>query len=214
MLGGSLMMLFAVFVFGRIGAGQELPARLIDATFDGVQALVGASGVIVAGLAIHAVVAVVWGIVFGFVVRRRTSVGAVLGGGMIYGLIVWVTMTYLVLPWANPTMYPRVRFLAGPLMGSLTGAPTGAWIAAHLIYGASLVVVSLFMSTFEPTLEARPQRKLETRTHSRVSPAARERVRERASSHRTRGRDSLPPRREHGRARVEPSGRARHKMAK
>jgi hypothetical protein len=129
---GACMMLFAVLYYGRSGRGFWLLPKLFAATFLGVDALVGGAGPVVLGLAIHALVSMLWGILFAFVVPRRLPIPQALGWGTAHAFLVWATMTWTVLPWADPTLYPRTT-----LEGNI-------WLVMHLVYGvASFVIVPL-----------------------------------------------------------------------
>jgi hypothetical protein len=126
---GACMMVFAVLYTGLSGRGWWLMPKLFAATFLGVGALVGGAGAVVLGLVIHAVVSVLWGIFFAFCVSRSTTVWYAMGWGVFHGFFVWMTMTWTVLPWADPTLYPRLAFTGGP------------WLAAHVVYGAASFAV-------------------------------------------------------------------------
>jgi hypothetical protein len=132
LLAGACMMAFAVLYFGATGRGYGLPPKLMAATFLGVDALIGGTAATIVGLAIHAFFSVLWSVLFASLISRRTHIAAALGWGLTYGFFVWAAMTWLVLPWANPTLYGRFR-----LFGN-------AWLVAHLIYGiASFAIVPL-----------------------------------------------------------------------
>lgn len=98
----------------------------------GVDALIGGAGVIALGMVTHFVVAAVWGAVFALLTRRLHEVGPILTAGLIFGLGVWLLMTYVVLPVFNPVMAARVAMI--PM----------TWLVVHLGYGAGLVMESLF----------------------------------------------------------------------
>lgn len=126
---GFAMMVFSILDVGGRGLGFWTPPRLIDGTFDGVMALVGSGGVVIAGLAIHFAVSIFWGVLFALIVGRSWKATQALGAGVFFGFAVWTFMTYLIMPWSNPTMTPRVHMMMGTL------------IVAHVIFGASLFLV-------------------------------------------------------------------------
>lgn len=141
---GSMMMVFMVLYSGGIGAAYWLPPKLIDAMSDGVVALVGGPGVVVAGLAIHLIVSVVWATLFALLMDRRWSALTAMAHGILYSFAVWAIMTYLVMPWANPTMNPRIH------------AMMGMWICAHVIFGACLAIAPpLRRALFGQTVRSR-----------------------------------------------------------
>jgi hypothetical protein len=133
---GLCMMAFAVLYDGLAGRGFWLLPNLFAATLLGVDALVEGVGAVFLGLGIHAIVSIAWGILFAFVVARRLPVVRALGWGVPYAFLAWATMTWAVLPWADPTLYARVR---------LTG---NAWLAAHIVYGVASFVVVLALRIF------------------------------------------------------------------
>ncbi len=121
----AFLMGYAQFVQGGNAAA---PLQTMGATFYGPDALIGGLGVVVWGALLHLTIAAALGAVFAWIVGPYPRGGASVGWGITYSLVVMLAMTYLVLPWANPTMFERV-----PLM-------MGAWATAHVVYGFGLAL--------------------------------------------------------------------------
>lgn len=136
LVGGVVMLLFAMIVTAARGLGFWLPARGIAASVLGVTALVMGGGAVVLGVALHLAVAAAWGLLFSWLFAwlagHEPQPAFALLVGIVYGLLVLAVMTWLVLPWLDPTWFVRVR------------AMSTMWIGAHLLYGASMVFVPMF----------------------------------------------------------------------
>lgn len=133
---GCCMMVFGALCARSRGYGYWMPARLAAAMFMGVGALVSGAGAVAIGLAVHAFTSIVWGIVFAVLVPRSTSPARALAYGLAHGLLVWSTMTWTVLPWADPTLYARYGLMAK------------SWFAANLIYGAASASIIFILKLF------------------------------------------------------------------
>ena len=68
------------------------------------------------------------------------SGGAAVGLGVGYGIVVMLVMTFLVVPWANPTMSARI-----PMM-------MFAWVIGHILYGMCLGLAPRFVARSEGML--------------------------------------------------------------
>ncbi len=123
-IGGIVMAAFAMMYAGAMGMGFWTPLRLIAASTNGVDALIGGGGILLWGLMIHMVTAAVWGVIFAVVLPRRTSAGAGFGWGIGFGIVVWAVMTFIGLPLVNSTMQARISLMQG------------SWFIEHLLYGA------------------------------------------------------------------------------
>lgn len=119
-----IMGLVWMIISAATGQGFFTPVMLIGATYFGV----GFGGLPVwatlLGLLTHLVVGAAFGILFVAVARNITSPGIKLAAGLAYGAAVYLFMTFLVLPWANPIMYDA--------------ADKGLFFLLHLLYGAGL----------------------------------------------------------------------------
>ncbi len=125
-IGGVLMAMFAMFYMGAIGMGFWTPLRGIAATLLGVNALVAGAGALVLGVMIHMVASMGWGVLFALAIPRTARAGAALAYGLGAGIVILLVMTFLVMPWADPTMRARVDLM------------WGSWIVEHLIFGVGL----------------------------------------------------------------------------
>ena len=112
-IAGIVMAMFSMGYPGMTGMGFLAPLRLIAATLYGVDALIGGSDVLMAGLIIHMMVSAVFGIIFAALLPRTAGGGTAFGLGIIYGIIIWGVMGYLVVPIVNPTMSVRIPVMAG-----------------------------------------------------------------------------------------------------
>jgi len=129
-LGGAAMGLFAMIVAALMGMGFWAPLKMISATFYGEAAMAQpgfAAGPVLVGLMIHMVVSAVYGAIYGTLARPRWSGGALLGWGVVYGLVIWA-LAYLLLPLVNPLMSKAMREGMQPFL----------FAAEHVIYGAAL----------------------------------------------------------------------------
>jgi hypothetical protein len=108
-----------------------------------------AVGPILLGLAMHMIVSIGWGILFGVLFYGLSKV-ATLGVSLLWGVVVWLGMFYVVLPLAG----------AGALV---RGAPQALAVLEHMLFGLAVGV------GFLPFQRTRP-RHVE-RTHGQHVPA-------------------------------------------
>ncbi len=131
LIGGCFAAFWSMAVAAFAGYGFLFPFNLIGATFNGPEALVGATGVVFWGLSIHVLASVVFGIVYAFMVRPEVQNTTSLIGGVVYGMAILAVMTYVVLPWANPVLHQRVWMM-----------PT-SWFFIHAVYGLGVASVPM-----------------------------------------------------------------------
>jgi hypothetical protein len=127
--GGALMAFFAMAVCALTGYGVLFPFKAAGAAFVGVDALVGGAGVVAYGMALHLLAAAAFGMLFAAGARRTAASpsGAVVGG-VAYGLLILLLMTYFVLPLVNPALRERVVLMPG------------SWFIHHVLYGLGLAL--------------------------------------------------------------------------
>jgi hypothetical protein len=142
LVAGTCMMVWNVLHAGAAGRDYGFIPKLIASTFLGVTSLIDGAGAVVFGLGIHAFISIFWGIFFAFVIPRRTPIPRALGWGLAHGFFVWATMTWTVLPWADPTFYARIDLFAD------------AWLVANLIYGVASFVTVPVLQLFPRTTRA------------------------------------------------------------
>lgn len=131
LLAGIAMAMVAMIYSAMQGSGLFAPTKQIAAVFFGPDALVGGAGTIMVGMALHMMVSIMWGIIFGLI-AGRFGAGSQFWFGMMYGAAVWLLMTFAVLPWLNPTMRDGVKHMPG------------AWFVAHLVFGGMLFLTGVF----------------------------------------------------------------------
>lgn len=119
-----VMVVFTMIAFAARGQGFFTPLQLIGALFMGGDALVYDFWSALLGLGIHMVMGAIFGVIFAAMARRMASYGVRLAAGLAYGAIIFLVMTYLVLPWANPLM--------------AVGIEPGWFFLAHLAFGFTL----------------------------------------------------------------------------
>lgn len=124
--------LAAAVLYSWLATPEEawLPMKNVAATWLGVDALIGGAWTVVIVVATHFGNSIAWGIVFGLLMSRpsrRPNVGVTVVAGFIWGMVVWVVMTWLTLPGIDPTMAARVAV-----------QPVWWWWVLHAIYGVVL----------------------------------------------------------------------------
>jgi hypothetical protein len=132
LVGGVAMALFATTYAAIIGIGFWTPVRAIAETLVGVDTL-GATSSVIAGVAIHVLVSMIFGVLFAVVTPRSVPPVPALALGTFAGLCIFVMMTWLVLPIINPSA--RSHLMWGSAPGTI---PVAAAFAMHMIYGAGL----------------------------------------------------------------------------
>jgi uncharacterized membrane protein YagU involved in acid resistance len=135
-LSAILMMGFMMAYSSATGAGVTMPLKALGALVYGVEALVAGSMAMLAGAGIQLGFSIVLGILFALCMSRRTSIVAALFAGIAVGIVVWVTMELVVLPYMDPTMAARIALM--PM----------AYFVAHLLYGIGLGMTPIFVRGF------------------------------------------------------------------
>lgn len=126
LIGGLVMMLFAMIKSATSGLGFWLPLKLVAGAFYGPEVIIGGAGITLLGLTLHFFTAAAWGVVFSAVVSRRLRAVPAVLAGMLYGTLVWAIMTWLVIPWLNPVQYQRADVISA------------WWFGYHLAYGVGV----------------------------------------------------------------------------
>jgi uncharacterized membrane protein YagU involved in acid resistance len=135
-LSAILMMGFMMAYSSATGAGVTMPLKALGALVYGVEALVAGSMAMLAGAGIQLGFSIVLGILFALCTSRRTSIVAEMFVGIVVGIVIWVAMELVVLPYMNPTMAARIALM--PL----------AYFIAHLLFGIGLGLTPIFVRTF------------------------------------------------------------------
>ncbi len=135
-LSAILMMGFMMAYSSATGAGVTMPLKALGALVYGVEALVAGSMAMLAGAGIQLGFSIVLGILFALCMSRRTSIVATMFAGIAVGIVIWVAMELVVLPYMDPTMAARIALM--PM----------AYFVAHLLYGIGLGLTPVFIRTF------------------------------------------------------------------
>lgn len=122
--GAVAMGLIATFVSAISGTGFFTPAMLVGATYLGVDWSAAPAWAAVLGVVTHLAVGAAFGALFVALARNITSISAKFAAGVAYGAAVYLFMTFLLMPWANPVMYASID--------------KGSFFLLHLAYGAAL----------------------------------------------------------------------------
>lgn len=131
---GIVMAAAAMFYAAENGSGFWFPVRSIAATWYGANALMGGAAVLIVGMITHLGNSAFWGVIFSALPPRRKTAPLALVGGLLWGVVIWATMSFAVMPWLNRTMYAGTVRMEG-----------GWWFVFHLIYGGMLVVTPGFV---------------------------------------------------------------------
>lgn len=123
LIGGCMVALGCMASAAVAGYGFLFPFNLIGATFNGPEALVGGTSVMLWGLSVHVLTSVAFGILYALMVRSDVQNTTSLLGGVIYGMVIAGLMTYVVLPWANPVLHERVSMMPS------------SWFFIHALFG-------------------------------------------------------------------------------
>jgi uncharacterized membrane protein YagU involved in acid resistance len=151
-LSAVLMMGFMMAYSSAIGAGVTMPLKALGALVYGVEALVAGSTAMLAGAGIQLGFSIVLGILFALCTSRRTSIVAEMLVGIVVGIVIWVAMELVVLPYMNPTMAARIALM--PL----------AYFIAHMLFGIGLGLTPVFVRAF--SRERQERRRMGRRTEA------------------------------------------------
>jgi uncharacterized membrane protein YagU involved in acid resistance len=135
-VGAVLMTGFMITYSSIVGEGGMMPLKALGAIVYGVEALVAGSTAILAGASIQIGFSIALGIAFALFTPRRTSITRALFAGIAFGIVIWLVMDLVLLPFMNPTMADRLALM--PL----------AYFIAHLLYGIGLGMTPIFIRTF------------------------------------------------------------------
>jgi hypothetical protein len=134
LLGGTLMAAFSMSVSMLQGPGMWMPVKLIGGVVLGSRAVnrPGSFDVrpILMGLAVHAVVSVILGILFALLSSRLPPVTLILYG-VVYALVIWLVALFLVLPVVDPLLVNNTNPALFALSHMMYGLSLGWWIGEH-----------------------------------------------------------------------------------
>jgi hypothetical protein len=128
--------------------GFYLPLNAVAAGWFGPRALIGGTVMGLIGMFTILIVAMVWGACFGMIVgleggdAKPFIVRLIIG--VLLGVLSWLLLTFLVLPWGNP------------VMGSIVARMQGAWFIGNLVFGAFLAVTPVLLRSENPEIAREP----------------------------------------------------------
>jgi hypothetical protein len=122
--GAIVMGLVECFVAAFHGPGFWTPMMQIGATYLGVDWVRSLAWAAVLGVATHLFIGAVFGVLFTALTRNVQTTGSLIAAGLALGAAVYLFMTYLVMPWADPVMYVSID--------------RGLFFLYHLAYGVTL----------------------------------------------------------------------------
>jgi hypothetical protein len=148
---GIVMALLLMCVSAAKGLGFWQPLNEIASSILGVDALIAGAGAAVLGAAILLIVSAIFGVLFSSIFRPSPGGSPSVSWGVLYGVAIWLVMTFAVLPSADSTMRARVALMPG------------WWFVSVLVYGACLAA--------SPILRRRRPAVLPPKTPSPAAPA-------------------------------------------
>lgn len=131
LIGGMVMAMVAMLY--TLVAQQDLlaPLKQMGATF--FKADSGSAGSLLAGLMLHMMMSVLFGIVFALIVRGRASgLGTLVVAGMVFIVVEWVIARFVVLPVVDPPLVATFGASGGIIAHAMYGAFLGLWLARQL----------------------------------------------------------------------------------
>lgn len=131
-----VMIMIATIIAAVQGADPFAPVILIGATFVGEDALTQPMMSSLVGVVTHVAMGAALGYLFGALTRRIASTGLLVATGLAYATVVFLVMTYLVLPFLNPLMAAQIQ--------------PGWFFVYHLAFGLVLPA-SLAVARTHPT---------------------------------------------------------------
>lgn len=126
LIAGMVMAMWAMIVAAMMGAGLlASPQMIAEPLFGPFHMCTFNPGAFVVGLMIHMMFSLVFGIVFAAIWQGINQGGIVpIIGGMVYGVMIWLVMSYVVAPVVGSHIAQEM--------------PTWAWLVAHLMFGVVL----------------------------------------------------------------------------
>ena len=108
-VGALVMGLFGMIVFAIRGQGFFTLPQVIGAVFMGDEALIYEVWATLLGFGVHLVTGAVFGVLFALLARPIHNQSMRMAAGLAYGAVIFLVMTYGVLPWANPIMAAAIE---------------------------------------------------------------------------------------------------------
>lgn len=128
LIGGMVMAMIAM-VYTLFAQGDLLaPLKQMGATF--FRSDSGSGGSLVAGLMLHMMMSVIFGIVFALILRGRVAgFGPLIAAGLIFIGVEWAVARFVVLPIVDAPLVATFGAIGGIIAHAMYGAVLGLWLA-------------------------------------------------------------------------------------
>ena len=140
----SLLMIRSWF----LGTGLWFPAKMIASMLLGLSAYVGGLPTVLIGLAIHFLISIFWGGIYGIFAGRIVQPLWSILASLFFGILVWWVTFYFILPFVGSEMLARVRL------------DQNWWLYGHLFYGSFFISIPALERSLAPQAVLKPQRLL------------------------------------------------------
>jgi len=136
---GGIVMAMVAMMYTLVAQGDLLaPLKQMGATFFSGDP--GSFVSMLAGLMLHMMMSVVFGIVFALIIQGRTSGVVPLAiGGMVFSVAEWAIAITAVLPSLDKALLPTFGSVGGIVAHLMFGAVLGVWLARTVAPGAERV---------------------------------------------------------------------------
>lgn len=126
---GGMVMAMVAMLYTLVAQGDLLaPLKQMGATF--FRSDSGSAGSLIAGLMLHMMMSVVFGIVFALIVRgRATGSGPLFVAGMIFIAVEWAIARFVVLPLVDEPLVATFGAIGGIIAHAMYGAVLALWLA-------------------------------------------------------------------------------------
>ena len=129
LIGGVAMAMVAMMITGLLGMGALAVPKMIGGLVLGPEAVMnGGVGIVMLGLAVHMMLSVVFGLVYGFIVNSLTHEFWMTGLG--FGIVLWIVNFYVVgLFLSGARMMAQTEPLWLAVMNHMVFGLVAAWVA-------------------------------------------------------------------------------------
>lgn len=126
---GGMVMAMVAMLSTLVAQGDLLaPLKQMGATFFTSDS--GSAGSLLAGLMLHMMMSVIFGIVFALLVRdRATGFGPLIVAGVIFIAVEWAVARFVVLPIVDAPLVATFGAIGGMIAHAMYGAVLGLWLA-------------------------------------------------------------------------------------
>ncbi len=122
-------MAMVAMLYTLVAQGDLLaPLKQMGATF--FRSDSGSAGSLIAGLMLHMMMSVIFGVVFALMVKGRAAgFGPLVVAGMIFIAVEWAIARFVVLPVVDPPLLATFGAVGGIIAHAMYGAVLGLWLA-------------------------------------------------------------------------------------